>query len=106
MCKLCEIRVKDWNGSDPRCGFDSNGDFTDNNWNCATLINLRCLITDHDEEVYADDQYSGLIPLGASFVLLSWYKRRGGTEGAWIVDEGRIRPLKESDAVSCLEWYK
>jgi len=33
--------VKDWEGDDPKCGFDENGNFLEHNWNCATLNALR-----------------------------------------------------------------
>jgi len=41
QCPRCQERVKDWEGDDPKCGFDENGNFLENNWNCATLNALR-----------------------------------------------------------------
>lgn len=47
QCPNCQELYKDGRpknfGSDPKCAFE-NGTFSDNNWNCAGLINLRYVL--------------------------------------------------------------
>lgn len=85
QCPLCVTRGKTWRGDDPRCGFNSDGSFRLDNWNCATLNELARV------DVYfpsdGDDQSLAITALdGGRFVILSLYKRRGRVEGAWLND--------------------
>ena len=78
MCKACEKRGKTWEGDDPRCGFDKDGVFTTDNWNCATLNELRHL---HNKNVaYHNDCSLVSIPIEDGWIVLSWYKTHGCTQ--------------------------
>ena len=78
------------------------GRFTSENWNCLTANALR----DHAErrETWSEGQYLGVIPFDGAFIVLSWYKHRGRTEGAWMVFEGEALPLTLEHAEECLMW--
>jgi len=83
-CKRClaDLRPKHF-GNDRKCAFDENGNFTPDNWNCATLGALAnaeeidhrfgdesiqiCLV---GEDMEHDDVCGG-------FIVLSRYKHRG-----------------------------
>lgn len=96
-CGWCRRRGQTWDGSAPKCAFPDGGKFVSDNWNCATMNVLRALI-DTGSEVWSDDQWLGTLAVGGKFLVLSWYKRRGRTEGAWLVDAGEIRPISLADA--------
>ena len=84
-CKACEERGQTWSGSPPKCAFE-DGIFNSDNWNCATMNKLRDLA--EQNSLWSEDQNCGIISnKWGKFIVLSWYKRRGRTEGAWIVDE-------------------
>jgi hypothetical protein len=80
QCPRCQERVKDWEGDDPKCGFDENGNFLENNWNCATLNALR----ERAEEntVWSNNQQnvSVIQTYDVGHAILSWYKWRGQTD--------------------------
>lgn len=109
-CARCVKRGQTWNGSAPRCAFKT-GEFSNENWNCATANNLRSLAgEDHNDAktaeslyLYRDDQsYAALfvppnendIPdgeeigpfRGGGFIAMSWYKHRGQTDMILRVD--------------------
>ena len=98
-CPRCKSRGKDWNGSHPKCAFET-GVFNPDNWNCATANALRDIVK-ADNWNNNDDQHACLIT-GAEdslHVLLHWYKNRGRTEGAWMVTiEGEMKPLTLTEA--------
>ena len=95
-CRKCKERGKNWVGDEPVCAFES-GKFSEVNWNCATMNELR----DKADVTWGnDDQNASIIPIeNGQFIILSWYKNRGRTEGAWIIDEGECKKLtiKEAD---------
>jgi hypothetical protein len=105
VCPLCEKRVKDWSGSDPQCAFGV-GVFSTDNWRCATMRELRKLV--EDSAVWHEDEQAALLPVFdcGEFLLLTWYKSRGRTEGAWIVSESEIRVLTLEDAIKIIEEKK
>jgi hypothetical protein len=77
-CPRCSTRVKDWNGEDPKCGFDEKGNFLEHNWNCATLNALREM---GGEESWCDNNYVKVVSrFDVGFGILSWYKHRGQTD--------------------------
>ena len=98
-CPRCRERGKTWNGDDPRCAFPDGGRFVTRNWCCATMGRLREMAypesTDPIPGVWAwtNEQSGGLIPYDGGFIVLSWYKRRGRTEGAWFMYEDTVSPL-------------
>ena len=106
MCKKCEDRAKTWNGSAPNCAFDERGVFSSDNWNCATMNELRKIA--EEREQWNEDQYIAAIPIigEGTFVVLSWYKHRGRTEGAWFVDGGVMIPLVLEKAIKCIESHR
>lgn len=106
-CPRCIARGKTWQGDDPRCAFAS-GAFADN-WNCATLNALRdlahsvpgCVHLQSDSrlavityDVYGegDDTMPGSVGW-QGFLILAWYKARGHTDRAFVMDEDNERPL-------------
>ena len=79
QCPRCVSRVKDWNGDDPKCGFDENGNFLERNWNCATLNDLRDIA--EEKKVWCDDNYMAIVSrFDVGHGVLSWYKHRGQTD--------------------------
>ncbi|MET0601840.1 MAG: hypothetical protein ABW167_07610 [Baekduia sp.] len=100
-CPRCTARVKDWEGDDPRCGFNADGTFNTSNWNCATLNELRDRAGD---AVWNEDDWVSILrapeikkPGGSLlvvFVLLRWYKSRGRTDSVlWWADDGPPTPI-------------
>ena len=78
QCPRCASRIKDWEGDDPKCGFDENGNFLEHNWNCATLNALREM---GGEETSCDNNYVKVVSrFDVGFGILSWYKHRGQTD--------------------------
>ena len=93
-CARCEGRGKVWKGSDPVCGFDENGAFKGDNWNCATLNELR------SDRFRMNFMYNGcdetaLILNGKDmpFIGLCWYKSRGRVSKAIQFDSDELKPL-------------
>jgi hypothetical protein len=80
QCPRCQERIKDWQGDDPKCGFDENGNFLEHNWNCATLNALRELA--EQNAVFSDNQnkVSVIQRYDVGHGILSWYKSRGQTD--------------------------
>lgn len=105
-CPRCRGQVKTWDGDDARCAFP-NGIFTSDNWNCATASALRQL--DEAGVSYNDDQSTVLLHGGnaCEAVVVTWYKNRGQTEGAWMLDGSRApQPLTLKVAEQVLEAYE
>jgi hypothetical protein len=102
QCSACLARGKDWQGSDPQCGFLDDGSFTPNNWACATLLALRELgaVSVHPER----EESVGVHHVEEGSIVLCWYKRRGACHVALLVtsDEEDVRPLRLSDAEQAL----
>ena len=97
-CHRCIARGKTWSGDEPKCAF-RDGIFTTDNWNCATANALREIVP-ADNWNNNDDQHACLITGSESLhVLLTWYKSRGRTEGAWMIEcDGKIKPLTIEEA--------
>lgn len=77
-CPRCAARGKDWEGDDPKCGFDENGNFLNDNWNCATLNELRrvghfMLEANQHRVMILEKEEVG-------HGIITWYKNRAGTE--------------------------
>lgn len=90
MCKICDLRGKTWNGSDPVCAFDNKGMLKKNlkdNWNCATLGILRSISYDKDRVIFSDDENSSILDHEGNFIFLKWYKSRGRTDYIKIINE-------------------
>ena len=103
-CSRCKERGKpDYFGSDPECAFP-DGVFNSSNWQCATMNDLRDKVDECDEylslgSLRVNDQSAALLADDAGrYIVLSWYKNRGRTEGAWLMSETHIEPLTLKDA--------
>lgn len=96
-CPACKERGKNWYGGDPTCAFLNNEEFDPDNRNCATMNELRALRDSEPKRaltLQAGDQKCLVSPLGDSeFLILSWYKNRGRTDGAWTLSSDLIEPL-------------
>lgn len=117
-CAACASRVKNWNGDNPKCGFLGGGHFTTENWNCATVIQMRGLCVSGHKAVdlrHHDEQWAASIDLGAMdlpddtapparTLWVSWYKSRGRTEAMWLLDEFAV-PRRPTEA-ECLAILK
>lgn len=105
VCKWCDVeyaggRPADF-GSDPKCAF-SEGTFSSDNWNCAGMMQLR---TDAEEvEVWSEDEHCAVLPFDGRFIVVSYYKHRGRTDGAWIVESAETRLLTAGDVEDYLAW--
>lgn len=97
-CKRCEERGKTWEGSDPKCAFE-NGVFNPDNWNCATIIELRKIAYDNNLFHTYEEESISTLPLDSTtdsglslkngFIVMNWYKDRGRTYNAlYIHDSG------------------
>ena len=85
-CKMCKARGKNWEGSDPKCAFES-GVFSTENWNCATMNLLRDS-TDWKRRDDMDAGSIGVIHTVWGYLVMLWYKDRGRTTDAYIITEG------------------
>jgi hypothetical protein len=110
QCPRCQSRGKIWSGDSPRCAFTSDERFLENNWNCATINELRLI---HSHESYSQDHTLSVISIpefekeakGSSinFLLLHWYKQRGACPLAQVVDmDHKIHSLTLHEAESIL----
>lgn len=97
QCRRCLERGQDWDGDPPRCAFDKDGNFTADNWNCATMNELRKTAEDRGCVVSSEGQNAALLPWDGRFIALSWYKRRGATDAAYLFAYAP-GPLELSDA--------
>lgn len=97
-CSRCQKRGQTWEGSAPRCAFE-HGVFTTDNWNCATMNELRALAYEAKaiaEPVrdwqpgwaFRDDMAAASFGVlyvpetkrgGGYYICMSWYKQRGKT---------------------------
>lgn len=115
-CQLCKSRIKDWQGSDPVCGFD--GDFRQN-WNCATVSLIRSLCYEGEtlkggvDYTYCEDQKYATIKVddiekldGALALWVSWYKNRGSTDAMYLLFSNKPpRMPTEQECVLIAEHY-
>lgn len=115
-CKLClenpiVTNAGGWpiaNRPARKCAFP-NGVFDTNNWNCGTLITLRADIGDQwafskkQGYSYGEDQSCYTKHVGDGFFLvLGWYKDRGRTEYAGILEGEKVLPLRLDQAEAIL----
>ena len=96
-CPRCSTRVKDWSGDDPKCGFDKDGNFLEDNWMCDTLNSLREM---EGQDVWCDDTYVKVVSrCDVGHGILSWYKHRGRTDefrNGWLwFERGTLRFAQE-----------
>lgn len=99
-CRADYAKGYPWKGERPRCAFPA-GEFTSDNWNCATMNRLRS-IAEGCTPAHSEGQSCAAIPLDGSFIVLGWYKSRGGTESASLLSSESITPLLLADALECI----
>lgn len=116
-CKMCQQRVKDWEGDDPQCAFVGSF-FVSDNWNCATANAVRDISgpawePPENDLVFArryDDQSAAYISVPhielesgpADGLFVGWYKNRGRTESMWLLGEGQPRVPTENDCLAII----
>ena len=102
ICKECQERGKNWKGSDPNCAF-KNSIFDTDNWNCATMNKLRDLC--EDKALWNNDQNAAIITgVDCDFIVITWYKRRGRTEGAYMLNDRECKLLTLEEAEKVIEF--
>lgn len=82
-----------------KCAFANTGVFNADNYSCGTMIKIRELAG--QVSMYNEDEHACLLPNDAhsgSFVLVTWYKSRGHTQGLWLVDQNTISPMTYQQA--------
>lgn len=110
-CSRCRQGGKTWTGS--VCAFGYDGLFRKDNWNCATM---SVLLHARPDAVTASGDYSMLVlpfPDHCStgdecetHVLFYWYKNRGKTSLALVVEApGAPRLLKLDEAERLADYY-
>jgi hypothetical protein len=113
-------------GDDPVCAFPRGERFSHENWQCAALDPLRELIGEHPGAVEREgitvvanwDQKAALvvvhdgIDLGEDYdgfavaLAVTWYKRRGRTDAAWLLfDDGTALAPTYADVRAICEGY-
>lgn len=108
-CRMCEERGTPKSfGSEPKCAFE-NGIFNGDNWQCATMNALRDLCEEYAH--WNEDQNADIICASedaeCTHVVLTWYKRRGRTEGAWMLfDDKPPEPLTLEEAENIIKANK
>jgi len=63
---------------------------------------LRNLTGGRFDQVCSEDQYTAILPNEGSFIILSWYKNRGRTEGAWELSSEHSEALTLATAEQVL----
>lgn len=129
QCKACQVRVKDWNGDDPKCAFATDV-FSIDNWRCATIGKIRELVSSerHDSilaNLYGTDgqKYATVDTANIQVakwsdedgwetpnpvcLWIGWYKNRGSTEGMYLMFEHLPpRPPTEAECLAILKYYE
>ena len=93
-CKRCLADPQPKNyGSPRRCAFDDAGNFTPENWSCATLDALNV----YEDNTYGDDESMQRVYLGrdrwhaehenGGWLVLTRYKSRGCCSSAILVGD-------------------
>lgn len=111
-----QVCDKTWNGSDPKCGFET-GLFTED-WNCGLVSRIRAIVYEGQEGSpgvayqYCDDQKYATVcvddcEVDALALWVSWYKNRGGTDAMWLLDsEGLPRSPAPHELVKIANYYE
>lgn len=119
-CHMCQQRGKDWNGDNPNCPFDCDGNLLGDNWNCATINAIRDICYEGQEHMpdgvdyqYCGDQKYATIKvdeiedLDADALWVSWYKNRGGTDQLWLLSSNYYpRQPMEQELLDIISYYR
>ena len=117
-CKLCKERVKSWGGDNPRCAFTDGGEYSTDNWNCATVNEIRSITYEGgklsrlvDYRYCSDQKYATIkiddcdIEDGPLALWLTWYKNRGATGEIWLLFDGNDpRRPTENDLLEIIRY--
>lgn len=107
-CPRCKARYQqrpECCGSDIKCAFVT-GTFSDENWNCATMNDLRDVVPLRSWASSGDEHFAAM-PVEGGFILLSIYKNRGNTQWAMFMRNGTtLRPLTLADVEAALALYE
>ncbi len=122
-CLACQKRVKTWNGSDPKCAFESSI-FSSDNWNCETVSLIRRMIHKlidtkncvkvqytSSEQRFATVDISDINIVSEDEVqpiclYIGWYKDRGCTECMWLMFETQQpRAPTEEECLKIIKHY-
>jgi hypothetical protein len=124
VCEACAKRVKNWNGSDPICAFRNGNPFNPDNWNCATVNQIREIVEDnhyegasrefsatwrHEDQSAASIDVSRIdMPRDYDLTLwVTWYKHRGRTEAMYLLGaNSEPRPPYEDECVAVIDYYR
>jgi len=121
-CKRCGIS-KNWSGSDIRCPFQDSEEFSDENWNCGIINQIRELcelaMEGTDKRLhyqYCDDQKYVTINIDnielddrsiGMCLWVTWYKSRGRTDDMWILDSRAApRRPKFEELKKIIDYYE
>lgn len=127
VCQACQARVKNWEGTDPKCGFTEGAFSGDNNYCCATATTLRAIAMRDNEcdvaHTQCGDQHYATLPTRKFSVMpdedgegfmnaqpvclwIGWYKSRGRIEGMWLMFENLPpRPPTEAECIEIIKHY-
>lgn len=116
-CKKCQKRGQTWQGSPPVCFLEA-GEISEN-WNCATLNEIRDICYEGQELPYkVDYQYCEDIKYATINIhdvedveglalWISWYKNRGSTDAFYILDDClKPRVPTETELVEIINYFK
>lgn len=111
-CPRCtEQGWPEYFGSEPKCGWNEDGSFNKDNWQCATLTALRWLAHKRQTGIFGMDETCYVVALlnwdtgPTGFVVLWSYKERGRVSGmAHIKDSASVpKPLTLAVAEEALK---
>lgn len=127
VCACCTLRVKNWKGEDPQCGFTSGMFDAKHNWMCALVQDIRklCLREDHPQishfsnegqhyatistmglDILTEEDVEGYLNPQPVCLWVGWYKYRGRTEAMWLMFENLPpRAPTEEECLAILTHY-
>lgn len=95
-CTYCHEMDKHghpWEGMPPQCAFDKGYFDGRSNWRCGTMTRLRAIARNSGWIHQQDDDSIAYIPIAEAdedgttgYIVLSWYKDRGRTHHALMVN--------------------
>ena len=111
MCKLCTERgTPEYFASIPKCAFP-NGTYTNDNWQCVTMGELRVAAVIHGYVTRQNDESIGVLKVpdavGNGYLVMNWYKSRGATGGALILEDDKpplVLTLEMAEGI--IKYYK
>lgn len=104
-CQRCATRGKTWEGSDPICAFYKSGSFRTDNWNCATMNDLREVAEGYGYRSRINDISLVAVPdfNDGGHAVLSYYKDRGCVPIAYFLRDDEMEILNQTTAERILD---